>query len=94
MKPKTLLETISEKTGVEPSVTTEFFKEIAKIIAEECGQENKIAIPGFGNFEGRKNDEKIVTNLATGKKILLPPSIELEFTAGGMLKKKVKGGGK
>ena len=52
--------------------------------------ENNVAIPGFGTFEGVKHDESVVRDLTSGRNMLLPPSIELQFKPGGMLRKKVK----
>jgi nucleoid DNA-binding protein len=48
-----------------------------------------VAIPGFGSFVGVKHDEKIVRDLTSGNRLLLPPAIELEFVAGGRLKHEV-----
>ena len=64
------------------------------ILREQCGEENRVAIPGFGTFEGIKHDEEITTDLVSGKRMLLPPSIEVRFSAGGMLRKRMKGGKK
>ena len=36
--------------------------------------------------------KKITSDLTTGKRMLLPPSVEVRFVAGSMLKKKLKEG--
>ena len=94
MNSKNILSAIAQQADTDVKTVGNFVELLAKIITEECGRENKIAIPGFGTFEGCKHDEKIVTDLTTGKNMLLPPSIDMKFIAGGMLKKKVKGGAK
>ena len=63
---------------------------LANILKEECGAERRVAIPGFGSFEGVKHEEEVITDLAPGHQLLLPPSIEIRFTAGGSLKKHIK----
>ena len=62
------------------------------MVREECAKANRVAIPGFGTFEGVKHEEEITSDLTTGKRMLLPPSVEVRFVAGSMLKKKLKEG--
>ena len=66
----------------------------ASLIREQTMQTGRIALPGFGSFEGVKHDEEVVTDLTSGKRMLLPPSIEVRFTPGAMLRKKMKEGKK
>lgn len=73
-----------------PEQAEAFTSLFADLIAEECGAENCVALPGFGSFSGRKHDEQISTDLETGSKMLIPPAIEIEFKPGGVLKKHVK----
>ncbi len=42
---------------------------------------NNIAIKGFGTFEIKKKHERIMTNPATHKRILVPPKLVLGFKA-------------
>ena len=49
-----------------------------------------IAVPGFGTFEGRKRNEAVVTDSATGKRRLEPPRVEVTFTMSNVLKNKIK----
>ena len=60
------------------------------IIREQCSNAGKVAIPGFGSFEGEKHDEEVSTDLTSGRRMLLPPSIEVKFSAGSLLKRKIK----
>lgn len=90
MDNKSFINTLAHNTSIETSKISSFIECFAEIIAEECGNENKIALPGFGTFEGSKIDEKIVTDPTTGNNVLFPPSIELEFKSSGMLRKKIK----
>ena len=48
-----------------------------------------IAIPGFGEFEALRKEEYISVDDATGKKVLYPPCIEVNFNASSLLKKKM-----
>ena len=80
---------ISRRSSIDAARVARFLAVFADIIREECGNENNVAIPGFGTFEGVKHDESVVRDLASGRNMLLPPSIELQFKPGGMLRKKV-----
>jgi len=49
-----------------------------------------VAVPAFGTFAPRKHDEAIVDDLSTGKKMLVPPEISIEFRPGAMLLKRLR----
>lgn len=61
---------------------------LAKTIKENASELDSVAIPGFGRFDAVKNEEYISTDLSTGRRILFPPEIKFNFTAGSMLKKR------
>jgi len=94
MDNKTFIATLARKLGSDATGAQTLVDGFCAIVREECAKANRLAIPGFGSFEGVKHDEEITTDLATGRRMLLPPSIELTFTAGTMLKKKLKEGDK
>ena len=50
---------------------------------------DSVQLPGFGTFSATKNDEQVVTDLSTGKRILLPPAITVQFTPSAILKRKI-----
>lgn len=85
-----IISDISRRSSIDAARVARFLAVFSDIIREECGNENNVAIPGFGTFEGVKHDESVVRDLASGRNMLLPPSIELQFKPGGMLRKKVK----
>lgn len=85
-----IISDISRRSSIDVARVARFLAVFADIVREECGNENNVAIPGFGTFEGVKYDESVVRDLASGRNMLLPPSIELQFKPGGMLRKKVK----
>lgn len=78
--------------GCDNDSAAKFVDSFSAVVREECGNADRLAIPGFGSFEGKKRNEDIITDLATGRRMLLPPSIEVNFIPGGMLKKKIKEG--
>lgn len=49
-----------------------------------------IAIQGFGVFEVRKKQDRIFTNPASGKQMIVPPKLSLVFKSGNTYKDKLK----
>ena len=48
-----------------------------------------VAVPSFGSFVPTKADEEIITDRSTGRRLLLPPQITVEFHAAAKLRKSV-----
>lgn len=92
MDQKAFVSTLAQRMSCDNATAAGLLDKLSALLADQCSEENRIAIPGFGTFEGLKHDEEITTDLASGKRMLLPPSIEVKFTAGGMLKKHIKEG--
>lgn len=87
-----ILNIIARKMNLEASTVERLMEGFATVIAEQCQQEHRIAIPALGSFFGQKHDETVVKDLTTGQRLLLPPAIELEFMPGGRLKNTVAEG--
>lgn len=89
MDNKTIISSLAQKLGRESRDINILIKGFATIIKEKCGNMDAIAIPGFGTFEPKKEDERIATDSSTGKRMLLPPEITLHFTSSTILRKKL-----
>lgn len=63
---------------------------LAMIIRQSSTELDSVAVPTFGTFEPIKYPEQITTDLSTGKRMLIPPQIELTFRPGGMLLKRLR----
>lgn len=63
---------------------------LAQVIKESCANLDSVAVPGFGTFEPRKKNERIITNPTLGKRMLIPPKIVVNFKVSNVLKKKIK----
>lgn len=92
MENKSITEHLAARLSCEYATAQHLLDGFSAILKEQCGEENRVAIPGFGTFDGVKHDEEIANDLSSGKRMLMPPYIEIRFTAGGMLKKRLKGG--
>ena len=90
MDAKAFISHMQRNANADADIIEDFLHLFAEIITEQCGERNAVALPGFGTFEGIKHDEKIIEDLDSGHKMLLPPSVELSFKTSGMLRKKIK----
>lgn len=66
-------------------------KHLAEVIRQALTELDSVAVPSFGTFTPVKRDEEIITDLSTGRRMLLPPQITLEFTPAAMLRKHLSG---
>lgn len=61
---------------------------LTEIIKEALMKDEIISLPGFGKFRTVKHDEYV--DIKSGKRILFPPRIEVEFEAGNILSNRIK----
>ena len=87
MDNRTFLSRIAKKLEIEPKETAQLTIALNNIIGECIAENNNVAMPGFGTFEAIKTEDHIETNPETGKRILVPPSIIVNFKPGSRLKK-------
>ncbi|MDE6361116.1 MAG: HU family DNA-binding protein [Muribaculaceae bacterium] len=78
---------MAKRLNLETSTAEKLLEGFVGVIGEECGNLNRLALPSLGSFQGIKRKETVVRDLSTGRRVLLPPAIELEFTPAGRLKK-------
>ncbi len=89
MNHNAVIETLSERLQRDKKDVNALLEGFVSAIQEYLCEMDSVQLPGFGTFSSRKEDEKIVTDLSTGKKLLLPPAITLEFNQSAILKRKI-----
>lgn len=89
MDNKAIVGTVAKKMGRESRDINALIEGLASVLKERCGDLDSVAIPGFGTFEPVKEDEKIVPDLASGKRIMMPPAINLNFKPSALLRKRL-----
>ena len=76
------------------NLSAEETKKMLNNFTEElCDQFDKgcdVAIHGFGTFELKKHNERIIVNPGTGKRMLVPPKLLLSFKLSPTIKNKLK----
>ncbi len=87
---KTFRRRLAEKLGRKTSDVEALIEGLSIVLRQSCSELDSVAIPTFGTFAPRKHPEAIVDDLATGKKMLVPPEITVEFRPGAMLTKRMR----
>lgn len=72
-----------------PRQTSGLTEALAEIFQEAARTLTSVAVPSFGTFVPVKRDEEVVTDRSTGRRMLLPPQITVEFQPAAMLRKKL-----
>ena len=81
---------LTELTGRSSADVDALVEGLSIILRDTCSELDSVAIPTFGTFTAVKHNEEVVTDLATGKRMLLPPEIKIEFHPGGLLQKRMR----
>lgn len=80
---------IASRIGFDESEVGEILKAFRSTMEEALLSGDSVAFPRFGTFNVVKEDDKIINDLATGKKVLLPPAIHVEFRESESLRKQL-----
>ena len=83
---------MAKRLNLEVSTAERLLVGFVEVVGEACGKLNRLALPSFGSFQGVKRNETVVRDLSTGRRVLLPPAVELEFIPGGRLKNGISEG--
>lgn len=62
---------------------------VAQVLTDAATNLDIVAIPGFGSFAGEKHDEHIAES-SDGRRMLIPPSVNITFKPSVLLRNKVK----
>lgn len=90
MDDKTITGSLAASLGRDTADVTALLDSLAAAMKERLCDMDTIAIPGFGEFEPVKDDEKIVADPESGRNMLMPPSITVRFNPSSLLKRKIK----
>lgn len=80
---------LAKRLDADPKDIADMTAAFVAVIKERMQEFDSVAIPGFGNFVTIKQPEQVKVDQATGKRMLMPPAIKLEFSPSAMFKKQV-----
>ena len=89
MDSKILVETVAANLGRDTADVEKLLDALAGILGARCGEMDNVVIPGFGSFEPRKRNERVMVH-PSGRRILVTPKVVLGFKVSNVLKSKLK----
>ena len=90
MENKKLIETVAANLGRSTTDVEKLVDALAGVLRTRCGELDSVAVPGFGTFEPKKRNERVMVHPSTGKRMLVPPKVILGFKVSNVLKAKIK----
>ena len=90
MDNKKLIETVAAYLGRSKADVGKLVDALAGVMRTRCGELDSVVVPGFGTFEPKKRNERVMIHPSTGKRMLIPPKVVLGFKVSNVLKAKLK----
>ena len=90
MDNKKLVETVAASLGRSPQDVDKLVEALAGVLRSRCGEMDSVHVPGFGIFEPKKRNERVLLHPSTGRRMLVPPKVVVGFKVSNVLKSKLK----
>jgi len=90
MDNKKLVETVAANMGRSTQDVSKLLDALAGVLRARCGELDSVVVPGFGTFEPKKKNERMMVHPSTGRRMLVPPKVTLGFKISNVLKAKLK----
>jgi len=81
-----LIASLVEQTGKPPEEVAALVVATFNRLAEALSKQEKVTIPGFGTFATKRRAERKGRNPATGKAIIIPQAVIVQFKPATPLK--------
>lgn len=82
-----ILNELSDRIGRDKKSTQALLEALRSALIQTARELKSVAIPGFGTFTPEKRMEQVSRDLSTGRAILLPPEVVIEFSPASKLRK-------
>lgn len=90
MENKKLVETVATNLGRTTEDVNKLLEALANVLRTRCSELDSVFVPGFGTFEPKKRNERVMVHPSSGKRMLVPPKIVVGFKVSRVLKAKLK----
>ena len=84
---KNIVNELSDRIGRDKKSTQALLEAMRSALIQAGSELKSVAIPGFGTFVTRKQMEQVSRDLSTGRNVLLPPEVVIEFSPASKLRK-------
>ena len=92
MNNKEFIAELAQRCGYTQENTQTYVRTLLESMALKFDKGEEVAIPTFGTFEIKKRVERILVNPSTGKRMMVPPKLVLNFRPIASVKEKLKKG--
>lgn len=89
MENKEFVALLAKKMKRDTKDVNSLLEGFSQIIKDSLSNLEIVAMPGFGEFVATKEDETIIIDHSTGKRLLLPPQISVSLKASSIMKKRL-----
>lgn len=89
MNNKELIVTLSERLGITQKLATFMLETSTSAIVKSVKEDVNVTLQGFGSFEVRKKQDRIIVNPSTGKQMRVPSKLTLVFKPSDTYKNKL-----
>lgn len=91
MDAKTFTTELAGRLGRDPQDVAGLCRMLGDVMGEALSDGDSLIVPSFGSFEPKKREEHVALHPATGRKILIPPKLQVVFRPATTLRNKVRG---
>lgn len=90
MNNKDFSELLASRTGLSLEEVSNNVNSLVEFMTERLCAGDSITAQGFGTFEVKKKNERVMVNPVSHKKMLVPPKLTLNFKPSANLKERFK----
>ena len=90
MENKKLVETVATNLGRTTEDVNKLLEALANVLRTRCSELDSVFVPGFGTFEPKKRNERVMVHPSSGRRMLVPPKVVVGFKVSRVLKAKLK----
>lgn len=90
MNNKEFIAELSKRIGYTSKDTTSLIVAFVSELTEHLENERQVSISGFGTFDVKKKDERVMVNPSTQQRMLIPPKLVVSFKPANSLKEKMQ----
>lgn len=89
MNNKEFITEMADKLSVSNAQCQKMISEFTDSLISALEMNNEIVIAGLGSFEIKKKKERVMVNPSSGKKMLVPPKLTINFKMSSTFKNKI-----
>lgn len=90
MNSKEFLAVLANRCGLSTEETSENIASLIEAMTERLCEGDTVSVQGFGTFDVKKKNERVIVNPVSRQKMLVPPKLTLNFKPSINLKERFK----